>query len=459
MRLILAAALACACAFAQPKMPGFTPQSASDVIQWATAKMQPPQLEWGDLPTASDSDYQWFLITDANAGCDGGGSSGTPCVVWSDGTNWVQVAGGASSGGQVDTVAVEGFTCSGTTDVDCAEDGSVFPTLGGDNTYTGRTTHTPSTAQTIGSAGTAILANSTQVQVSCSSALTLTAAPTIADGSNGAVVTIINTGSNNCIVQDQDTLASSNLQLSASSVTIAPKQSLTLRYNSAIGDWVQEVGGGTTTASYTTTGSGAPSSGDCDAADEVGRSYMRNFGTPTWVNVRYECKQTGSSAYSWVRQDRIRLASGSTTTIATDTTSTSNVVATVPIPGGLLAVGDAIEVTGAVVHGGTLATSCRFGYNIGNATSGTVSGIGTEALWTIQSIAAVTGASEIYRQPLNVTRVSAGTLAAAGTTPSASTSPISGDIDLTMIMYWGATAGGDETCLFRNYTVEVITAR
>lgn len=141
--------------------------------------------------------------------------------------------------GAVSGLAIEGFDCSGTTDINCTENGSVLPTLGGNNAYSGTTAHTPSAAQTIDDAADTIAANATQVQVSCSSAITLTSAPTIADGSNGQVVTIINTGSNNCIVQDQDTLASSNLQLSAASVTIAPKQSLTLRFNSAIGDWVQ----------------------------------------------------------------------------------------------------------------------------------------------------------------------------------------------------------------------------
>lgn len=68
--------------------------------------------------------------------------------------------------------------------------------------------------------------------------LTLTSTPTIANGADGEVVRIVNVGSQNIVLQDQGTLASSNLRLASSTVTLAPRQSLDLVYLSAVGDWV-----------------------------------------------------------------------------------------------------------------------------------------------------------------------------------------------------------------------------
>jgi flagella basal body P-ring formation protein FlgA len=68
---------------------------------------------------------------------------------------------------------------------------------------------------------------------------TITAAPTLPDGYDGQLVQVINVGASNVVLQDQGTLASSNLRLFATTVTLAPRQSIFLRYLSAIGDWVQ----------------------------------------------------------------------------------------------------------------------------------------------------------------------------------------------------------------------------
>jgi len=72
-------------------------------------------------------------------------------------------------------------------------------------------------------------------------AVTLTSAPTIADGKNGQCVELLNVSANNIIFQDQGTLAGSNLRLSANTITIATRSSLLLRFSSEIGDWVQRV--------------------------------------------------------------------------------------------------------------------------------------------------------------------------------------------------------------------------
>lgn len=69
--------------------------------------------------------------------------------------------------------------------------------------------------------------------------LTLTSAPTIASGHNGDLIEIVNVGSNNVVVQDQGSLANSNLRLAAASRTIAPRQSLLLRFSSDIGNWLE----------------------------------------------------------------------------------------------------------------------------------------------------------------------------------------------------------------------------
>jgi hypothetical protein len=40
------------------------------------------------------------------------------------------------------------------------------------------------------------------------------------------------------MVQDQDTLSASNLQLNANRVAIPPKGRVTLEYSSTVGDWI-----------------------------------------------------------------------------------------------------------------------------------------------------------------------------------------------------------------------------
>jgi parallel beta-helix repeat protein len=71
--------------------------------------------------------------------------------------------------------------------------------------------------------------------------ITLTSAPTIADGFNGQTVILTNVGAQDVVIQDQGTLASSNLRLTAATVTITPRDSVTLVYNTTNNDWVQVV--------------------------------------------------------------------------------------------------------------------------------------------------------------------------------------------------------------------------
>lgn len=97
----------------------------------------------------------------------------------------------------------------------------------------------PSDTQTL-AAGTTVLANARVIQIDSSGNVTLTSAPTIADGYNGQMLTILNVDSADTITfQDQGTLASSNLRLTATTVGLAPRQSMQLMYSATVGDWVQ----------------------------------------------------------------------------------------------------------------------------------------------------------------------------------------------------------------------------
>lgn len=102
------------------------------------------------------------------------------------------------------------------------------------------TINTPGTAQNITAASQAITIASTVKQLTANASYTLTSAPTIANGQDGQVVTIVNVDTTDTItLQDQGTLAGSNLRLSASSIALGPRDSIQLMYSSTIGDWVQ----------------------------------------------------------------------------------------------------------------------------------------------------------------------------------------------------------------------------
>lgn len=110
----------------------------------------------------------------------------------------------------------------------------------GDITHDGKLTHTPSAAQDITAAATAISVTAAVAQLTADGDYTLSAAPTIADGEDGQVVTIVNVDATNIItLQDQGTLANSNLRLAANTVALGPRDSIKLMYSSAVGDWIQ----------------------------------------------------------------------------------------------------------------------------------------------------------------------------------------------------------------------------
>ena len=111
-------------------------------------------------------------------------------------------------------------------------------TAAGDLTYKGKETATPSAQQSI-AVSAPIVANARIVQISTTTAANMTATPTIADGADGQIVTVVNTGTNTFTIQDQGTLASSNLRLVGATFAVATRDNITLMYNAAIGDWVE----------------------------------------------------------------------------------------------------------------------------------------------------------------------------------------------------------------------------
>ena len=107
-----------------------------------------------------------------------------------------------------------------------------------------RATFPPSTAQNITAVSATILANATVVQLTANASYVLTSTPTIADGADGQVLMIVNADTADSItLQDQGTLASSNLRLLRPAIVLKPRGTITLVYNATVGDWVQHQNG------------------------------------------------------------------------------------------------------------------------------------------------------------------------------------------------------------------------
>jgi hypothetical protein len=70
--------------------------------------------------------------------------------------------------------------------------------------------------------------------------ITITAAPTLANGANGQEMTLCNVDATDTLtLNDEATTAGSNLQLAAATLALGPRDCVTLRYATAWGDWVQ----------------------------------------------------------------------------------------------------------------------------------------------------------------------------------------------------------------------------
>jgi hypothetical protein len=69
--------------------------------------------------------------------------------------------------------------------------------------------------------------------------ITLTSIPTLEAGMDQQVIRLLNISPYGIVLQDQGTLAKSNLRLTAAKITLGPQASMTLVYLSTVGAWVQ----------------------------------------------------------------------------------------------------------------------------------------------------------------------------------------------------------------------------
>jgi len=125
--------------------------------------------------------------------------------------------------------------------------GKFLKTDGSAATWTAHLTLSPSAVQTIDAATGSITADALNVRIDPNSNYALTSTPTIADGLDGQLLLISNNSASYSVtLQDESFLANSNLRLGGSNVTIVPRGSLLLAYNTALASWVRAdtVGGG-----------------------------------------------------------------------------------------------------------------------------------------------------------------------------------------------------------------------
>lgn len=99
--------------------------------------------------------------------------------------------------------------------------------------------YTPSAVQTL-NAGDTLLANATKIRVAGSGgAVTMTSTPTIADGIDGQLVYIFGTSANTLTLQDQGTLAGSNLELAAATRVLDVGDVLVLMFDLTASVWYE----------------------------------------------------------------------------------------------------------------------------------------------------------------------------------------------------------------------------
>lgn len=193
-----------------------------------------------------------FTADGATFACGSGGFVDGPIFgVVNGGTATVGVVSGFRSQATVNTGAtiatrrglfVEDSTGAGTVTlavgVDIAALSDATTSIGIRNAST--TVCTPLANANITATSATIRNDASTVTLTANNSYTLASAPTIADGQNGQRLRIINVDTADTItLQDQGTLASSNLRLSATTIALGPRDSIDLEFNSTIGDWVQ----------------------------------------------------------------------------------------------------------------------------------------------------------------------------------------------------------------------------
>lgn len=130
-------------------------------------------------------------------------------------------------------------TGSGTATNQIGVDIEALP-AGGVGIFNRSTTVQPPLANTnITAVSGTIRIDASTVSITSNGNYTLTSTPTIADGRDGQILRIVNLGANTITLQDQGTLASSNLRLTATTVALGPNDSIELQFFTTVGDWVQ----------------------------------------------------------------------------------------------------------------------------------------------------------------------------------------------------------------------------
>jgi hypothetical protein len=113
-------------------------------------------------------------------------------------------------------------------------------TVAGNLALSGRNIHTETVATITAVSDTIPITNPTvRLDNTSGSSKTLTSAPTVATGSNNQRLFIYNGSAQDVVLQDQGTLASSNLRLTTTTVTLSTRDSIELMYSTTIGDWIE----------------------------------------------------------------------------------------------------------------------------------------------------------------------------------------------------------------------------
>ena len=89
-------------------------------------------------------------------------------------------------------------------------------------------------------AATNTIASNGYMRLTANASYTMTSTPTIANGLDGEIVILVNADTVDTItLQDQGTLAGSNLRLGAATRALGPRDSIILIYDAVVGDWVE----------------------------------------------------------------------------------------------------------------------------------------------------------------------------------------------------------------------------
>ena len=113
---------------------------------------------------------------------------------------------------------------------------------------TGQTQFVATTTQVLNTTTTIQVGGATHIVVSATATVVMISAPTIADGVAGDIIIIRNAAANSITLQDQDTLASSNLQLGATGRALTNGSTIALMFDGT--DWMELWYSGVSHADY-----------------------------------------------------------------------------------------------------------------------------------------------------------------------------------------------------------------